>query len=320
MRNIIISTITAIVFIQTIAVAKYCYISKHNIEIDNPETKASGKETMKVKSLQLPTEIKFSNECVPLGYFDIRERLEREIAINELWHSSTYMLIKRANRYLPAISKILIDNGLPDDMKYIPVIESGLTNAVSPAKAVGFWQFLEGTAKEYGLEISSEVDERYNWKKSTIAACKYLKWLKGRYNTWTLTAAAYNYGTTALNKQINIQQNSDYYSLLLPEETERYIFRILALKLILTSPSKHGYELEEANLYQQIKTEEIEITQTITNLAEWANDRGYSYRELKYFNPWLRTNKLTVKQGSKYYIELPTPKSRYRYKLHNCNN
>ncbi len=284
----------------------------HNSEIEY-ETTTEKSENQKVISLPMPSFLTFANEEVPLKYFDVRERLERELAVNVFWHSNTIISLKRANRYFPQISKILDDSGLPEDLKYIPLIESGLANAVSPAKATGFWQFLEGTAKEYGLEINNEVDERFHWRKSTEAACRYFKWLFEKYNSWTLSAAAYNCGRNVLNRQIELQKHENYYSLLLPEETERYVFRILAFKLILADPQRYGYFIDYEDMYPYIGTDQVIVTETISNLAQWAQDRGLTYRELKYFNPWLRTNSLTIKGNKKYSIELPNVNYRHNY-------
>ena len=306
MRNTIIIIALIILSICTIVIVKYLSNAETNKKEEIIFQEDFGTSSvMMIESLPIPLSLTFAGENVPIEYIDVREKLDRELAVNCFLHSNTYLLIKRANRYLPQISKILSENDLPDDLKYIPVIESGLANVVSPSKAVGFWQFLEGTAKEYGLEVSKEVDERYNWKKSTQAACDYFKWLNKRYNSWTLSAAAYNCGRTALNRFIDIQKVDNYYSLLLSEETERYLFRALALKLILSELERYGYLIEYHEMYPYIDTYEVEIDKTIPDLASWAKKKGLTYRELKYFNPWLRTNTLTVKKNKKYTIELP---------------
>jgi hypothetical protein len=314
MRRILLAFGVGALFITLIAFVKVSIpkVETHKEEIEFHPV-AENVEMQKVTPLPMPSFLTFSGEEVPLKYFDVRERLERELAVNVFWHSSTFIAMKRANRFLPQISKILKQQGLPDDLKYIPLIESGLTNAISPAKATGFWQFLDGTAKEFGLEVNSEVDERYHWKKSTEAACRYFKWLHSKYDSWTLSAAAYNCGRTALNRQIELQKHENYYSLLLPEETERYVFRALAFKLILSDPKRYGYYLEYQDLYPYIDTDEVIITETIGNLAQWAIEKGLTYRELKYFNPWLRTNTLTIKGNKKYAIELPCKNYRHNY-------
>ncbi|HPW66545.1 MAG TPA: transglycosylase SLT domain-containing protein [Salinivirgaceae bacterium] len=306
MRNTLIITASIILFVCTISIVKYLSNIATNQKEDIIYQEDFGASSViKIESLPIPLSLTFAGDVVPIEYIDVKEKLDRELAINCFGHSNTYLLIKRANRYLPYISKILSENDLPDDLKFIPVIESGLTNAVSPSKAVGFWQFLEGTAKEFGLEVNKEIDERYNWKKSTQAACDYFKWLNKKYNSWPLSAAAYNCGRTALNRFIDIQKVDNYYSLLLSEETERYLFRVLALKLILSEPERYGYFIEYNEMYQYIDTYEVKIDKTIPDLALWAKKKGLTYRELKYFNPWLRANTLTVTKNKKYTIELP---------------
>ncbi|MDD2562952.1 MAG: lytic transglycosylase domain-containing protein [Salinivirgaceae bacterium] len=314
MRKLVITLVTVALFLGVLGIVKFSFIlkpSKSN-EIEYEEENRNQK-FQKVSSVPMPSQISFAGEKVPMENFDIRERLERELVVNVFWHSSTYINIKKANRYLPHISQILKEEGLPDDLKYIPLIESGLTNAISPSKAVGFWQFLSGTAKEYGLEINNEVDERYHWKKSTIAACKFFKWLNNRFDSWTLSTAAYNCGRTTVIRQMDQQKQSDYYSLLFSEETERYVFRAIAFKLILNNPERYGFYLEYDQLYPAISTKEIVVNETISNLADWAKERGLTYRELKYFNPWLRANTLTISKNKEYIIEIPTKKYQTRF-------
>ena len=314
MRNFVIAVITAGVFVGLLFFVKVLFLNNVKPQNDTEFPVVSNEtEFQKISSIPIPLHLTFAGEEVPMKYFDVRERLERELSVNVFWHSNTFISLKRANRYFPQISEILKEQGVPDDFKYISLIESGLTNVVSPSKAVGFWQFLEGTAKEYGLEVSTEVDERYHWKKSTIAAGKYFKWLYSKYNSWSLAAAAYNCGRTALNRQMEIQSHENYYSLLLPEETERYLFRAMAFKLIMADPERYGYFLEYSDLYPYIDTYEVTVAESIPNLAEWAKNRGFTYRELKYFNPWLRTNSLTVSGESRYVIELPNENYRNNY-------
>ncbi|HON19133.1 MAG TPA: lytic transglycosylase domain-containing protein [Salinivirgaceae bacterium] len=273
----------------------------------------SAKVSLMANSVPIPIHLTFAGESVPLENFDVRERLERELLVNTYWHSNTMLLIKRANRFLPRISKILQQNGLPDDLKYIPLIESSLTNSISPANAAGFWQFLEETGKEYGLEINTNVDERFHVEKATQAACLYFKWLYGKFGSWTLAATAYNGGPKALIRFMDTQKNNNFYNLLLAEETERYIFRILSMKIIMNDPERYGFKLEENDLYPAIKTQPIEIKTSINDLAQWSLDRGFSYRELKFFNPWLRTNQLPVKNNQTYNIEIPDRSYRTQY-------
>ncbi len=310
MRKAKIFVLSLVLFLTSIVFLKYLSTPTDPLQESITYSEEVQKLNHFVAAAPLPAKIDFAGEPVPLEHFDVRERLERELLVNVYWHSSTLLAIKRANRFLPRISEILANHGIPDDFKYIPVIESNLTNAVSPAKAVGFWQLLEGTAKEFGLEVNKEIDERYHWEKSTEAACRYLKWLHQRLGNWTLVAAAYNGGTTSINRFISIQKNNDFYNLLLAEETERYIFRILAMKLILSNPEMYGFSVSYSDLYPPISTEKIVISHSISDLASWSLERGFSYRELKYFNPWLRNNQLNLKANQTYIIELP--KQNYR--------
>lgn len=257
------------------------------------------------RSYDLPTRATFAGEPVPLEYADVRERLDREIHVNSYFHSSTIFLIKRANQWLPAIAEILAAEGIPEDMKYIAVIESGLQNVISPSKAVGFWQILRPTAKELGLEVNNEVDERYDPIKSTYAAAAYLRESHQKFGTWTNAAASYNVGRRGLSRVMEQQKVDNYYFLDINEETSRYIFRAIALKLILDNPKKYGFEIAPEHLYELEPLEEIEVTETIDDLAAWAIDQGINYKLLVRYNPWLRQNKLTIRNGESYTIRLP---------------
>lgn len=254
----------------------------------------------------LPLEIDFAGEKAPLHIADVRERLDREMVINTNLHSTTTLIIKRANRAFPIIEPILKKYGVPDDFKYLAVIESGLANVVSPAGARGVWQFMPQTAKEQGMEVNDFVDERYHLEKSTEAACRYLIEAKNKFGNWTLAAAAYNGGMGGVNKQISNQQVSDYYDLLLTEETSRYVFRILALKEIMQSPVKYGFDIPIEQLYHPIEVKKIKVDSTITDLAVFAKNQGVNYKILKIHNPWLRDKKLENKTKRMYTIEIPT--------------
>ncbi len=228
--------------------------------------------------------------------------------INTYWHTSTILLIKRANRWFPVIEPILAENKIPDDFKYLALIESGLMNVTSPAGAKGFWQFLEKTAKEKGLEVNKRVDERYHAKKATEAACKYLNKAYSKFGNWTLVAAAYNAGERRISESIQDQGTSDYYNLYLNDETSRYIYRIIAIKTIYENPTNYGFYLREADLYPVIPTNEIVVTKSIDDLVKFATEQKISYKILKEFNPWLRSNKLTVRSGKSYTILIPEKK------------
>jgi hypothetical protein len=248
----------------------------------------------------------FAGEEVPTFMADVQERLDKEMITNMNYHTNTTLVIKRANKVFPIIEPILKKYGVPDDFKYLAVIESSLVNAVSPAGARGVWQFMPATAKEKGMEVSDEVDERYHLEKSTEAACKYLVSAKEKFGSWTLAAASYNGGMNGISRKIEEQEVMDYYDLLLTEETSRYVFRILALKEIMSKSEKYGFNIPNEALYYNIPTKKIVIDSSITDLAKFAKTQGVNYKILKIHNPWLRDKKLTVTTGKKYEIEIPT--------------
>ncbi|WP_159802208.1 lytic transglycosylase domain-containing protein [Flavobacterium sp. MK4S-17] len=265
---------------------------------------SEGQET--AKENYFPSEISFAGEKAPLQIADVRERLDRELLVNANLHASTQLVIKRANRAFPVIEPILKRNGVPDDFKYLAVIESGLVNAVSPAGARGVWQFMPETGKEYGMEINDIVDERYHLEKSTEAACKYLLSAKEKFGSWTLAAASYNGGVTGVNRQITFQGVDNYYDLLLTEETSRYVFRILALKEIMQHPLKYNFTLLPGDLYPLLPVKKVLVNSSIPDLAVFAKEQGINYKILKIHNPWLRDRKLDVADGKVYTIEIPT--------------
>lgn len=253
-----------------------------------------------------PSSMDFCGEKTPLNLADVKERFDRELIVNSNLDASTLIIIKRANREFPIIEPILKKYGVPDDFKYLAVAESALTNATSSAGAKGFWQFMPATAKERGMEVSDEVDERYHLAKSTEAACKYLLDAKQKMGSWTLAAASYNGGLTGVNRQITSQGETNYYDLLLTEETYRYVFRILALKEIMQNPVLYGFTYRKDELYNGIPTRKVEVDTSITDLAAFAKEQGINYKILKIHNPWLRDKKLTNTSGKKYAIEIPT--------------
>lgn len=258
-----------------------------------------------VYALPMPDNLEFAGEPVPLRIPDVYERMDRELLVNTYWQSNTLLLIKRANKYFPVIEPILAEYGVPDDFKYLAVIESSLTNAVSPAGARGFWQFIEATGKEYGLEINDNVDERYNLEKSTRVAALYLKKSKDRFGSWTLAAAAYNAGNYGVDKQRERQDVKDYYDMLLGEETGRYVFRILALKEIMENPDKYGFNYRQKDLYPVIPSYKVKVDTSVTDFARFAKDFGINYKILKIHNPWLREAHLNNHSRKEYLIELP---------------
>src|SRR5690554_4932707 len=249
--------------------------------------------------------LNFCGETVPLDIPDVWERYDREIVINKNLHASTELVIKRARRYFPVIEPILAKYGVPDDFKYLAVIESKLENAVSPAGARGIWQFMPATAKEYGLEVNDNVDERYHLEKATEAACKYLLASKQRFGSWTLAAAAYNAGNAGIANRLRDQQVDDYYNLLLGEETSRYMLRIVAMKEIMSNPKLYGINFREKDLYQRVPTYQVEVDTAVTDFAAFAKKFDINYKILKIHNPWLREAKLNNKSRKKYTIEIP---------------
>ncbi len=259
-----------------------------------------------VHSIDLDKPFSFAEERVPTDIFDIRERLDRELLRSAYWHSNTVLNLKRARRFFPVIERILAENEVPADFKYLAVAESDLSNAVSPAGAKGVWQFMKGTGREYGLEVNNEVDERYHLEKSTTAACKYLKSLKKRFGSWTMAAAAYNMGGSRLNREANVQRGASYYDLNLNQETARYVFRILALKEIMSDPEAFGFFIDEKDKYPPLDSfYEVEVKEGIPNLGDFAQKYGISYRQLKVYNPWLISSKLTNKSKKTYQVRIP---------------
>lgn len=256
-------------------------------------------------SYDLPASLSFAGEPVPLDIPDVLERLDRELQINIYLHSSTIFLIKRANRWLPQMQEILRRHNIPDDFKYLPLIESGLLNDISPKEAVGYWQLLKTSGRELGLEIEKEVDERYDPLKATEAACKYLNNAYRKFGNWTLVAASYNRGIAGVARALENQQVDNFYDLHLVDETSRYVFRILAIKEIIENPAKYGFNVNPKHLYQPEKLRYIEVTETIPDLVKFAKQQGVNYKLLKRHNPWLRDDRLTVKKGKTYRIALP---------------
>lgn len=259
----------------------------------------------KIVSVPVPDTLFFAGEEMPLDIFYVREALERELSVITYWHSSTLLLIKMSYRWFPMFDSILEANRIPIDFKYLAVIESGLSNAVSPSNAVGFWQFLKGTAEENSLVIDKEVDERYHIEKSTEAACRYFNESYEKFGNWTLVAAAYNAGNNGITKQLERQKSGSYYDLLLSDETSRYVYRIAAMKLIFENPELFGFYIQDNDIYLPITCREVKVEDKIENLADFARANGISYKILKYFNPWLRENFLKNRKKRTYYIKIP---------------
>jgi membrane-bound lytic murein transglycosylase D len=258
-----------------------------------------------IRSYKLPDHVTFADEKMPLDNFDTRESLEREILISAYRHSSTILIIKRANRYLPIIEKILKKNNIPDDFKYLVAAESEYSNMVSPAGATGFWQIMPETGREQGMEINTIVDERYDVEKSTQFACDFFLKSYEKYGNWTLTAASYNGGRARIDEQIEIQHQKNYYDLLLSEETARYIFRAVAYKLIITDPESYGFNIGKDDLYPELKYYDVKVDSSITDFSGFAEKFGTNYKMIKFLNPWLRKPYLTPKPNKDYLIKIP---------------
>ena len=258
-----------------------------------------------VYALNVPDNLEFAGETVPLDNPDILERMDRELLVNTYWQSNALLMFKRANKHFPIIEPILEKHGIPNDFKYLAVIESGLLNVTSPAGARGFWQIMRTTGRENGLEINSNVDERYNVAMATEVACKYLLRAKEKFGTWTLAAASYNAGVAGINRRLKEQNVDSYYDLLLGEETGRYMFRIVALKEILNHPDKYGFNFRYKDLYQAVPTYKVSVDTAVTDFVKFSEKFGINYKILKLHNPWLREKHLNNKSRKQYFIEIP---------------
>jgi hypothetical protein len=264
-----------------------------------------GVERLPAISYDVPKNMTFAGELVPLDIPDVHERLDKELQINCYLHSNTIFLIKRAHRWFPQMEKILEKYGIPEDFKYLPLIESNLMNVTSNKEAVGYWQILSTSGKELNLEITNEVDERFDPIKATEAACKYLKRAYNKFGNWTMVAASYNRGMGGIDRALDDQQVDTYYDLYLNDETSRYVFRILAIKEIAENPLRYGFKIDPNHLYNEEPLKYIEVDETITDLVKFAKEKGTNYKLIKRHNPWLRENRLTVKKGKKYQLALP---------------
>lgn len=260
----------------------------------------------KVYAINLPSNLVLMDEHVPLEQFNIAEKLDRELLVNTYWQSQTLLFFKRSQKWFPMIESILEEEGVPNDFKYLAIIESGLNNIVSPSGAAGFWQIMKSTGREYGLEVNSHIDERYHLEKATRAACTYLKKAYEMYGSWSLAAASYNMGMNGMNRKLTDQQVNSYYDLHLNTETARYVYRMIAVKLILENPNDFGFNYREKDLYKTIPTSELSVDTAIPDLSNFANAQGYSYSLLKTLNPWLRSKQLANASNKNYSIKVPT--------------
>lgn len=272
---------------------------------DTLRTLADDVNTIKYFAAKVPQQLSFAGEPVPLNDFEVQERMDRELTVNGYWHSNTIQNLKLAHRWFPIIEKVLKENNIPDDFKYLAMAESGLRNVVSPSEAHGYWQFLKGTAVQYGLTVTSEIDDRYDMEKSTLAATKYLKDAYAKFGNWTLAAASYNAGMGAIEGAVGYQKENAYYDLYLKDETSRYIFRALAFKLIYENSQEYGFFLTKEDLYNPLEYKTVKVDSTISSLSDFAQKHNTTYKMVKYYNPWLRSNLLTVKNGEVFEIKLP---------------
>jgi hypothetical protein len=303
---------TALIFISvfalTISLKMFVFSDKKQEDRKSDEAYFdANRRFYKIFNIRVPEKLDFAGEDVPLDRFYVREGLERELLVNTFWHSNSILMFKRSQRYFPTIDSILIANQVPVDFKYLAMIESALENIVSPAGATGIWQFMKVTGQDNGLTVNNEIDERYDLVKSTVAACKFLKKCKSKNNSWTLAAASYNMGSDGINDVMAKQKVNNYYDLYLNKETQRYVYRILALKLIYQSPVMYGFYLRDLDLYPEIPTYAVAVDSTVANWADFAIENKSNYRILKELNPWILKYTLTNKEKKTYLVRFPKP-------------
>lgn len=302
-----IITIVALSVLGTAMIIVCVFLLTHNQALakENAELRCQNHYNNVLAPPPLPDSVDFAGEQVPLDDYLVREALDRELTSICFQHGTTLLCMKRSGRWFPVIEQILKEEGMPEDLKYLCVTESSLSNAVSPAKAAGFWQFLSATAKSYGLEVTDEVDERYHVEKATHAACKYLRSGKQSLGSWTLAAAGYNMGNAGAKKSVTNQSAKGYWDTYFNPETARYVYRIVAYKLLFENPQRYGVMIMPNEKYQPIDYKEIKVDKTIPSLYQFCKEQGVSYKLLKECNPWLRSTKLTVAEGKSYTIKLP---------------
>lgn len=297
--------------VTLVCILGFVFLSNH----DKEEALSKGPYVLSMtKSVEVPESVTFAGERINLNRYDMHERFDREINGFTYLHSTTLLLIKRANRYFPIIEPILRENGIPDDFKYLAVIESSLDHrAVSSAGAAGLWQFMPKTAPSYGLEVTSEVDERYSVEKATVAACRYFRQAYDKYGSWSSAALSYNAGQGRITTELSKQQAEQGLDLWLVAETSRYYYRMLAIKQIFENPSRYGFVLSDKDLYKPMEFTQFEVTESIPDLATFAKEKGLTYAQLKDFNSWLRDRKLTIsaKSQDSYTLFIPTKESLY---------
>lgn len=306
-KNITTLLLLLLILINSVTIGYLIFSGEHV----HPELPDSESRLLMPSDVYCPDTFVLAGEQVPLERIDVVESFKKELIVNTYLHSHTIQILKNAPRYFSIIEPILKKEGVPDDFKYLAVIESSLNPlAASYAGAIGIWQFMNGTAKELGLEVSNDVDERYHLEKATKAACAYLKKAYGKFGSWTLAAASYNGGMNMLSKQMDIQNEKNYYDLLLGEETGRYVYRILALKQIMEAPNL--YEFFVLEKYPIEETTTITVKNSVKDWATFAREHGINYKTLKRFNPWLRQTSLKNTNRKTYYIQIPKNKEAYR--------
>lgn len=272
--------------------------SEHFSDAPNPKT---------------PSKMQFCGKTVNLDRVDMFERFDRELTSLVYGHGNTLLMLKRANKYFPEMAKILKDNNIPLDFLYLACVESTLNNrAYSPAKAAGIWQFIPSTAKQYGLEVNDEVDERYNLEKATAAACRYFKNAYNRYGDWPTVMASFNGGMGRISSELEKQMATDFFDLYLTQETSRYVFRIMAMKAVMENPRSFGFKLSADQLYQPVECDIVTVDGPVEDWPVWANEHGVTYAQLREENPWIRAKSLTNKNGKTYQVRVPQKKSLYR--------
>lgn len=295
------------VLLSILVVELFTYSSAKPVDDDKPYFESSARK-YQIYVPYLPEEVNFAGEKADVDNVFVRERLEREVIANMYRHSYTILMLKRSARFFPMFEKALRESGVPDDFKYLALAESELTNVVSPAGAAGIWQFMKSTGQNYGLEINADVDERFHYRKSTLAACRLLKDLHAKYGNWALAASAYNAGPATVDKAVAEQGTRQFYDLYLNQETSRYVPRITAIKLVMEFPRRYGFFVRKKDLYQPIPVKIITVDTTINNLMAFSKQVGVSYYELREMNPWMRSNRLPNVSRKKYEIEIPAEK------------
>jgi membrane-bound lytic murein transglycosylase D len=287
----------------TLLISQLSFRENNRSNTDNHKDTTSSQQSFYLPVV--PEQMTFAGEQVPLERWEIHEAFDRELIYNYYTPGHISYIIKLSKRYFPIIEERLKANGIPDDFKYLCVAESNLQNIISRVGATGFWQFMKDTSPGFGLTVNDQVDERYDVLKSTDAACKYLKMAYAKFGNWTAAAASYNCGMGGYNNQATFQKTYNYYDLNLPEETNHYIFRILAFKHLMSNAREIGYTVDDTNGYPPFNTKDVTVTATIPNLAEWAISNGTTYKMIRILNPWLRSRSLTVTGGRTYIIRLP---------------